>query len=166
MYPLYSVLFVGLLHAAAAWPLGESIVEIWRAHYWIVIIDQCAWNAALALGICFGIVGLFRSGWIPKILSCAGLWLSIRILIPPFWDPMRWLYTEVTWYLFDIPRSVVVEMAGGNSSVETMLWACYLFLLWLALRPMLKVAYRRIRRLETSIISRWPAMSKLSRPIV
>jgi hypothetical protein len=148
------------------WPFDVGIVDVWMSQYWLLALDRCSWIIAPVLGISLGLVGLFRNGWLPRLVSAAGIWISVYLLWLPLYNPLGWVYREITWYLFDVPQRWISEIAGGNAGAETTIWAATLMMAWLLTRPLLKRAYRQVRRLERSINERWPVMSKFAKPVV
>ena len=164
-YPLYSALIAALIYTSRFWPYDEGILDVWYAHPWIIVVDLVSLDIALWLIVSLGTVSLFRDGWISKIVVIPGMWFVIQYYYL-YWNPVERLYTEVTWYLFDVPNEWISTMANGNRGAETTLWACVLLLVWPLVRPLVKIAYRRIHRLEGYVVSRWPTMARLSRPVI
>lgn len=166
-YPVYSLLLVSIIWVLLRWPWTDQLLAIWVEHQWIITLDQCSWYAALWLSLLFGVIGLVRPGWIPKLISGFALYHTVQFL---FWQ-VTWydklnLWLDVTWYVFDLPIAWLTSIAGGDEFLLTALYALYLLAVWLLIRPFIKMAWSRIRRLEGIVITQYPFMRRFERPVI
>jgi hypothetical protein len=164
-YPAYSFLLALIVWVPLYWPFDLAIVEVWRNHNWVAILDECATTTALWLAVCLGVVGLLRRPLIAKIASGVGIWMSLDLLIPYLLYPLTWVTGEIFWYSFDLPSQWIERVAGTQTNASTMLWSLYLFVAWLVFRPALKKLPGVIRRLEGVILERWPFTKKYAKPL-
>jgi hypothetical protein len=165
-YPLYSILFPGLLYVSVMWPFDHGVFEAWIAHPWLIVLDRCSWYLALWMGISLGAVGLLREGWIPKLISAAGIWCSLYFALWFLPRALSSMCMDLVSNVFDYFRDWVLFISGGEPGAEATVWACVLLVLWLVMRTPVKIAFRHIFRLQEYAVKRWPELSRLQRPVL
>lgn len=165
-WPLYSACLAGFMYSTCYWPWSDDVIIAYSLEPWFFWFDRLTWDTGLWLCIALGAVGLMRSSWIAKGLSIYGIWVGHYFLTPTYWYPLDRLWTEFTWYTFDLPGKLIHGFAGEGTPASTLFWFIYLVLVWIVLRPLFKKAYRRVLKLEGYILNRWPAMKRFEKPVM
>jgi hypothetical protein len=147
------------------WPLDRGVLEAWALHPWIIVLDRCSWDLAIWMGVLLGAVGLLRTGWLPKLMSGAGIGCSLYFWVPIMPGRIAMSLMEAIWNVFDVFREWVLFLSGGEPGAEATLWACILLVVWLVVRSPMKRAFQHVQRLQACAVRRWPELSKLLRPV-
>ncbi len=168
LYPFYALVLVGFQYVRWLWPFDMEVVRT-EARFcpWVFVLDRACDSASLTLALLLGVVGAWRRPIVAKGLSILAICLSI------YWytygavaEIPRPLWTTVTWYTFDLPTEYIQSVALGNAPAQTMLWCIYLFIVWLAVRPLLKQGWRGVLWAENRILAKWPVLEHLRQPLV
>lgn len=64
------------------------------------------------------------------------------------------------------PTAFINGLAGGNASMATMLWFGYMVIVWLLVRPVALLGFRRVQRLGHSAFQRWPQLRVLDWEVI
>jgi hypothetical protein len=163
-WPLYSACLATLLYTTAIWPFDLDQLYVYYDLPWLYDLEWTSWDCGLALALCLGLVGLLRRSWISRLLSLYGVWMTSKFVYWQSWLESLWV--NFTWYAFDIPNRWIVSVAGEGTSAATMLWCVYLFVLWVAFRPLLKRACANVNWLAETAIHRWPQLERLAKPVM
>lgn len=165
-YPVYACVLVLAVILSCKWPYNPQWFEIVMSHRWILSLDVDSCDLALKMALMLGLVGLFRPGVVAKGLSAWAVWESLHIMSSPFLYFLAFLWDRALWYGFDIPTAFINGLADGNASMATMLWFGYLVILWLLVRPVALLGFRRIQRLGRYAFDRWPQLRVLDRKVI
>jgi hypothetical protein len=166
-WSLYAVCLVTFMYSTHFWPWnGSEWLVAFHLHPWIAWVDILTWKAGGFLACALAVVALVRSGWVNRVLAAYALWMGHFMLTYSEWGFLDGFWTEFTWYAFDVPAKWISGYAGEGTTVSTLLWFVYLVVVWIAVRPLLKRAYRYVPRLEARMLERWPVLTRLSRPVM
>jgi hypothetical protein len=166
-YPVYSVLLALVVWSFAQWPFTDGLVVTYVEHRWIFALHWTALEGALWLSLILAFIGVLRKGWIPKVIAAITIYYSAGFLYwlcdgPTFED----IWLDVSWYVFDVPIAMLSQFAGEDEFALTTVYAVYLFFVWILLRPFVKLGWTRIQRLEGFLVSRYPILRGLQKPII
>lgn len=158
-YPIYSALLALLVLMGIYWPTTEAYYLTLADHRSLIVLDRCAQGAALGLTVALGVVGLLRRGWLFKALALFGTWWGLRLTF--YWVSIpsaRELWLDFSWYAFELPAARLHEIAFGDTSIVTLLYAGCMLALYLALRPLLRRSASRVGCLLGRYLKRSPAV--------
>lgn len=167
LYPLYALVLISIQHLRWLWPFDIEVVRLgYLFSPWAYDVGEACSAAAMVLALLLGVVGVWRRPVIAKGLSIWAIYLSVN------WLTWGWvsgipgrLWTTVLWYTFDLPTIYIEDVAIGNAPAQTTLWAIYLLVVWIAVRPLLKRSWRGVLWLEERVLEKWPVLSRLERPL-
>lgn len=168
---LYSVLLVGLFQTIKHWPADSLYFWAQIEHPWIIELQTWVVRVTLLLSIALGLVAVLQRSWVAKVLGVIGVAYAAQSLWSyeymgagqtPIADATRW----VLYWAFDIPMEFIHRISFDSSTVATPLYALYLALIWLLLRPLYYRLGTPIKRIEERIVDRWPRLEKLARPLL
>jgi hypothetical protein len=170
--PLYSVLLVWTIWVLYQWPWSKKLFVLYREYPWIPTYERIAEGCVLGLSVLLGLLGLARRGWLPKLVSIYAIYHAVPLFLTNlyWWWDLPGLWTDFTWYAFDVPIAWIHRHAGTDVFTRTSLYAVYLLALYLILRPPAKRLANHlwflVLRIEDRIIFRYPFMERWNRPVL
>ncbi len=168
---LYSILLAGLFQTINHWPADSLYFWATLEHPWISGFQTWVVRVTLLLSIALGLIAVLQRPWAAKVLGAIGVAYAARSLWSyeyyitgqtPIADATRW----VLYWAFDLPMEFIHRISFDSSTVATPLYALYLALIWLLLRPLYFRLGAPIKRLEGRIVDRWPHLERLARPLL
>lgn len=165
-YPVYSLLLVLIVITTLYWPTTEAYLYTLFDHPGLLTLSRVAEAAALGLAIALALVGLLRRGWMPKVVSVLGLWWGTRLTL--YWIHLpsaQDVWLDFTWIVFELPTARFDEIASGDATILTGLYALYLGAVYLILRPFVKASRGKIRWIQDKLLAKYPALDRWAQPI-
>jgi hypothetical protein len=163
-YPLYSAILAGLVYVWFIWPWDNCVWIVFRENPGMLELNYLVVDVVCTMMVCCGIVGLFRRGMAPKILSGVGLYAAVW-----WWETFDLMYglpSYILYYVFDVPEKYISGIAGLETGGATLLWCGYLMTVYLLLRPLLVRVYRGIESFARRSIDRYPLLERLDKPVL
>ena len=162
-WPIYSLLLWALLRwGVAYWPFDRFSVFAIVERPWLFAWNLAIFPAAVALAYMLGIIGLFRRPWPARAIAI----VSVSLLLQSTADGIFSSASSSLVTLFCIPLSAIKQFSFGSNVPATPLYAVYLGLLYLLIRPLLRLCSKPINRLSELVMKRVPGTRALARPIL
>lgn len=161
-WPLYAAALAGYLNVLMYCTVDVSWVMAMVQHQWMMVFNTTAWYGAVALVALLALVGLLRASWLAKGLSLYALWFGYYYMTSTN-SVLQQIWGEITWWAYGEAGSYIHYVAGEGTPLAVVMWCLYVWIVWLALRRIIRRVFPKVARVEDWIVQRVPRVREVAR---